>query len=167
MGGLVFDYLNFYLDGEISLQSTRFEVFEQFKSQAFPFPILGGMVNHQLSESREFECMFFGTYIPRFESFYEEGGKMDLKYSTFESTASIVQTFKKWRMGFHLSYRYMNMFQESFEDTNEIQTSTLTPGLRISFSLWSVLLERCEWLEHHVGSSNFGAFENKRIRNNV
>jgi hypothetical protein len=133
LGGFVYDFLDFYLDGKVSPKSSRFEVFEGFYRQALPYPVIGSTFEQKFTHHRKVEMLLLGTYVPRFTSFYVEGGKMDLQYSTFETNLTFSQQVKYWNIGLCLNYRFMKLFQESREDTNLIESSTLSPGISIAY----------------------------------
>jgi hypothetical protein len=129
LGGIVYDVCTFYLDGKISKSSSRYEVYEGFYRQALPYPVFGLSWQQEIKENLNLSALAFGTYIPRFASFYQEGGTIDLRYNTFESRIQLTKNWNQLAVGFLLNYRYMFLLQESLEDTNELETNSLSPGL--------------------------------------
>jgi hypothetical protein len=127
--GLVLDHITFYLDGEVDPSSTKDEVLEGFGRQAFPYPVIGlkGVIGLRPKGSLHWETS--GTYVPKFESFYTEGGNVYLKYSNFQADVSYWRAISDFEISIGTKFRYMHLFQESREDTNII--TTLTMGLCI------------------------------------
>ena len=125
--GLVFDYINFYLDGEVDSSSKKDEVFEGFGRQAFPYPVIGLKATVCLSAKGSMQWEASGTYVPKFESFYTEGGNVYLQYSNFEAGVSYLRDISNFDISVGAKLRYMHLFQESREDTNIITTLTMGP----------------------------------------
>ena len=132
--GLVLDHITFYLDGEVTASSPKDEVLEGFGRQAFPYPVLGFQGEIELDHGRYFNLDVSGTYVPKFESFYTEGGNVHLQYSNFESGLNYSRTIADFELAVGARFRYMHLFQESNEDTNVITTITLGPTLKIAYS---------------------------------
>ena len=125
--GLVFDYIIFYLDGEVDPSSKKDEVLEGFGRQAFPYPVIGlkGTVGLSAKGSMQWEAS--GTYVPKFESFYTEGGNVYLQYSNFQAGVNYSRAISNFDVSVGTKLRYMHLFQESMEDTNIITTLTMGP----------------------------------------
>lgn len=128
LGGLVFDHVVFYVDGKVSAASTKNEVYEGFGRQAFPFPFLGIRGFYSLASRSRISFETSGTYIPQFKSFYTEGGNIHLQYSNFLAELRYVRAIGSFELGVGGKLRYMNLFQESREDTNELRLLTGGPG---------------------------------------
>jgi hypothetical protein len=65
----------------------------------------------------------FGTCIPRFKSFYKEGGNVYLQYEIADVRIDYRHYFNNF--GFSLGYRYsyLHHIEESEEDTNRFKIS--------------------------------------------
>ena len=125
--GLVFDHVTFYLDGEVDPSSEKNEVFEGFGRQAFPYPVIGLKGSHALSANNKINWETSGTYVPKFKSFYSEGGPVHLQYSNFQAGINYSRTISRFELAVGTKFRYMYLFQESKEDTNIIKTLTMGP----------------------------------------
>lgn len=132
-GGVVFDHIVFYLDGEVSPLSPKNEVYEGFGRQAFPYPVLGLQGAYCPTDNSAFDVSLSGTYIPEFKSFYTEGGNVYLKYSNLQVQVSYRRPIRHVELKGGVKVRHMNLFQESKEDTNEIQTLTAGPFVEVSY----------------------------------
>lgn len=133
--GFVYDFMNFYLDGEISKSSERYEVFEGFYRQAFPYPFIGGQYSVNITDKEELNFVLIGSYVPRFKSFFEEGGKVSLEYKTLESEVGYFKQIKNFELGASINFRYFELMQESVEDENFIRTYTISPIIRFAYHL--------------------------------
>jgi hypothetical protein len=133
LGGLVFDHIVFYLDGEVSPLSPKNEVYEGFGRQAFPYPILGLQAAYYPTEKSALNVELSGTYIPEFKSFYTEGGNIYLQYSNLQTQISYCTRIGRVALIGGLKLRHMKLFQESKEDTNEIWTLTAGPFIEMSY----------------------------------
>ncbi|HEY5825877.1 MAG TPA: hypothetical protein VIT44_15990 [Cyclobacteriaceae bacterium] len=125
--GLVLDHITFYLDGEVDPSSTKDEVLEGFGRQAFPYPVIGLKGTIGLSSKGSIHWETSGTYVPKFESFYTEGGNVYLQYSNFQADVSYSRAISNFDVSIGTKLRYMHLFQESMEDTNIITTLTMGP----------------------------------------
>jgi hypothetical protein len=125
--GLVLDHITFYLDGEVDPSSTKDEVLEGFGRQAFPYPVIGLKGIAGLSSKGSLQWETSGTYVPKFESFYTEGGNVYLRYSNFQADVSYSRAISNFDVSIGTKLRYMHLFQESMEDTNRITTVTIGP----------------------------------------
>jgi hypothetical protein len=125
--GLVFDYIIFYLDGEVDASSTKDEVLEGFGRQAFPYPVIGLKGTTGLGSKGSIQWETSGTYVPKFESFYTEGGNVYLQYSNFQADIGYSRAISNFDVSVGTKLRYMHLFQESMEDTNIITTLTMGP----------------------------------------
>jgi hypothetical protein len=132
-GALVFDHIVFYLDGEVTSSSPKDEVYEGFGRQAFPYPVVGLQGKYDLKRMNRINLEVSGTYIPSFKSFYSEGGRVHLQYSTFMADLSYTHTISSVEINAGAKLRYMHLFQESKEDTNIISTLTAGPYLGIVY----------------------------------
>ncbi len=94
--GLVYDHITFYLDGTVAENSPRSEVYESFGKQALPYPVGGMLLKFPFSEKAWIQLEAEGTYIPKFKSFFNEGGTMSLQYSTLLSDAAYIRKWKHW-----------------------------------------------------------------------
>jgi hypothetical protein len=121
------DHITFYLDGEVDPASTKDEVLEGFGRQAFPYPVIGlkGAIGLNSKSSIHWETS--GTYVPKFESFYTEGGNVYLQYSNVQADVSYSRAISNFNVSIGTKLRYMHLFQESLEDTNVITTLTMGP----------------------------------------
>jgi hypothetical protein len=133
MGSLVFDHIVFYLDGEVTATSPKDEVYEGFGRQALPYPVVGLQGKADLGQMSTINFEVSGTYIPKFKSFYTEGGPMYLQYSTFQTDLSYSQFISIFEVSAGAKLRYMHLFQESEEDTNIISTLTAGPYLEVVY----------------------------------
>lgn len=134
MIGLVFDHITFYLDGEVSPVSARSEVYEGFGKQALPYPVAGLQGTMVLRGRNSITMEVYGTHVPKFKSFYNEGGPMHLQYSTFESDVHYSTGIASWKLSAGAKFRYTHLFQESKEDTNRINTVTAGPYVGIAYT---------------------------------
>jgi hypothetical protein len=132
--GLVYDRCTFYLDGEVSESSTRNEVYEGFGKQALPYPVVGLKGIGRFGEGNTIIIEVGGTYIPRFKSFFNEGGPIYLQYSNFEADVNYTRSAKKFDASFGMKLRTMHLLQESEEDTNELKTVTAGPYVEIVYN---------------------------------
>ena len=125
--GLVLDHITFYLDGQVDPSSKKDEVLEGFGRQAFPYPVIGlkGIAGLRSKGSIQWEAS--GTCVPKFESFYIEGGNVYLRYSNFQAGISYSRAISNFDVSVGTKLRYMHLFQESMEDTNIITTLTMGP----------------------------------------
>ena len=130
---LVLDHITFYLDGEVSPASPKDEVLEGFGRQAFPYPVLGLLGKVDLNHSNYINFELSGTSIPKFKSFYTEGGNVYLKYNNFESGLRYSRIISDFELALGARFRYMHLFQESNEDTNIITTVTAGPFVKIGY----------------------------------
>ena len=132
--GLVLDHITFYLDGEVDPTSTKDEVLEGFGRQAFPYPVIGLKGTIGLSSKGGIHWETSGTYVPKFESFYTEGGNVYLQYSNFQADVSYSRTISNFGVSIGTKLRYMHLFQESMEDTNIITTLTMGPYMGVVYN---------------------------------
>lgn len=130
---LVLDHITFYLDGKVSPLSPKSEVLEGFGRQALPYPVIGFQGNINLGHHSNFNFQMSGTYIPRFQSFYTEGGNVSLQYKNFQSGISYSRNISNFQLAIGTRFRYMHLWQESNEDTNVINTITAGPYLEIVY----------------------------------
>jgi len=132
-GALVFDHITFYLDGEVNPSSPKDEVLEGFGRQAFPYPVFGLQGKIDFGHRNYINGELSGTYIPKFKSFYTEGGNVYLQYNNFEAGLSYSRTISDFDLALGARFRYMHLFQESNEDTNIITTVTAGPFIKIGY----------------------------------
>lgn len=135
MTGLVVDYIIFYLDGRVVPGSPKSEVYEKFGRQAFPYPMAGIRGNLRISERGKIFFETSGSYIPRFKSFYSEGGNIHLQYSNFLGVLQYSVELERFELGLGVRFRHMKLVQESIEDTNELWTLTGGPHIEIAYRL--------------------------------
>ena len=131
---LVIDHITFYLNGEVRPASPSTEVFERFGRQAFPYPVLGAEGRVLLNENDHLNAEIAGTYIPKFKSFYTEGGNVDLHYRTFLAAVSYTRGINDFEVSVGARLRYMHLFQESMEDTNILSTLTAGPYVGVLYN---------------------------------
>lgn len=131
--GLVFDHIVFYLDGRVSPSSPKDEVYERFGRQAFAYPLLGVGGQYNLGHQATLSFETSGTYIPKFKSFYTEGGHVHLQYSNFLMDVRYTLSMHKVRMGVGGKLRHMKLFQESHEDTNELSMFVAGPYIEFRY----------------------------------
>jgi hypothetical protein len=133
--GLVLDHITFYLDGQVASSSERDEVFERFGRQSFPYPVIGLKGTHGMGPKSSIQWETSGTYVPKFKSFYTEGGNVFLQYSNFQADVKYSRAISDFDVFIGARLRYMHLFQESMEDTNVINTFTIGPfaGVRYHF----------------------------------
>lgn len=132
-GSLVIDHITFYLDGDVSPSSTRNEVYEGFGRQAFPYPVVGVEGKVELNAKSDVNVEVSGSYIPKFRSFYTEGGDVFLQYQNFLAMLSYSRRINDFEIAAGTKLRYLYLFQESKEDTNIISTLTTGPFLEVSY----------------------------------
>jgi len=132
---LALDYIKFYLEGEVTPSSPSHEVYEGFGRQAFPYPLIGLTGKIKVSEKSNMNFEVSGTYVPRFTSFYKEGGHVDLQYSNFLTAVDYSWLFGNFDVALGLRLRHMHLFQESKEDTNVITTFTTGPYIETRYQL--------------------------------
>src|SRR5690606_1153765 len=125
MVGLVMDHAKFYVDGEVAPGSRKTEVYEGFGRQAFPYPVVGVRASHSLEDAGKIGLDVSGTYIPEFESFYTEGGNVNLQYSNFQADLNYSRNISDFEITGGARFRHMHLFQESREDTNVLNTLTI------------------------------------------
>lgn len=130
---LVIDHITFYLDGEVTSASPGNEVFERFGRQAFPYPVLGVEGRIMLKKNDQLNAEIAGTYIPKFKSFYTEGGNVDLHYKTLLAALGYTRRINNFEISVGARLRYMHLFQESMEDTNILSTLTAGPYAGLSY----------------------------------
>ncbi len=133
IAGLVFDHINFCIDGVVAPDSPRNEVCENFGKQALPYPVLGISTRYDFNDANSLNFEISGTYIPLFESFYVEGSNMYLQYSTLLTDLSYVRSVASWELTLGTKFRSMHLFQESQEDTNDLKIEVISPYLGIGF----------------------------------
>lgn len=131
--GVVLDHITFYLDGEVTPSSPKDEVLEGFGRQAFPYPTVGLQSKIDLNHHNFINVELSGSYVPKFKSFYTEGGNVYLRYSNFESGLTYSRTISDFELALGARFRYMHLFQESKEDTNVITTVTGGPFVKIVY----------------------------------
>lgn len=130
---LVIDHVTFYLDGDVSPASASTEVYEGFGRQAFPYPVLGVEGRVAWNERDHLNAEIGGTYVPKFESFYTEGGNVDLHYKTLLAALSYSRRMNDFEASVGARLRCMHLFQESMEDTNILSTLTMGPYVGLSY----------------------------------
>ena len=130
--GVVVDHIKFYLQGDVSVNSKGYEVFENFGRQAFPYPVTGLRASTPLGEKGAFNMEISGTYIPKFKSFYTEGGHMYLHYRAFLADFRYPRRIAKTNVAVGTRFHYIHLFQESAEDTNILDMSTVGPYIEVS-----------------------------------
>ena len=123
IGGIVYDHTTFYLDGQIVPGSPRQEVYEQFGKQALPYPELGLSSRYTLQKVNEISLEVSGSYIPKFKSFYQEGGNMYLHYSTLLVDVNYCRKVSRWDLTGGYQFRNTHLFEESREDTNDLKVT--------------------------------------------
>lgn len=133
MAGLVFDHVKFYLDGQVTPESTKNEVYEGFGRQAFPYPVVGVNAKTRLGDVSKLAMEVSGTYIPGFKSFYTEGGHVYLQYSLFQTDFHYAHDLSHFTLEVGGKLRYMHLFQESAEDTNILDTFTAGPYVGVTY----------------------------------
>jgi hypothetical protein len=131
--GLVFDHITFYLDGQVDPSSKKDEVLEGFGRQAFPYPVIGLKGTAGINSKECIQWMISGSYVPKFKSFYIEGGHVYLRYSNFETGVSYSRAISNFDISIGAKLRYMHLFQESNEDTNVINTLTMGPYIGLLY----------------------------------
>ncbi len=136
IGGLVYDYFTIYLDGEISPESERREVFEQFERQALPYPYLGIGGKLDLNEKSGLQTSVRGTYIPKFNSFFHEGGDVALQYNSLIWETDYYINWSKFQFEIGASYRSIYLLGDSAEDTNEFSLSSLGPYIKLEYTIF-------------------------------
>lgn len=132
--GLAFDHITFWLDGQISLTSTRDERYEKFGRQAFPYPIVGLKGLTRIGKMGTLNALVSGTYVPKFKSFYKEVSSMYLQYNTLLVDLNYSHALLNWNFTFGTKLRHLYLFQESVEDTNIIRTLTAGPYVGITYN---------------------------------
>jgi hypothetical protein len=130
---LVVDYITFYLDGQVSPSSKSTEVFERFGRQAFPYPVVGIDGSVALDRKSRIDFEVSGSYVPKFKSFYTEGGNMHLHYRNFSTGLSYSRAISDLFVVTGVRMRYLYLFQESREDTNIITLLTWAPYIGVSY----------------------------------
>jgi hypothetical protein len=131
--GVVVDHITFYLDGAVDPSSEKNEVFEGFGRQAFPYPVIGLKGSHALSANNKINWETSGTYVPKFKSFYNEGGPVHLQYCNLQSGINYTRTISDFEISVGTKLRYMYLFQDSKEDTNVIKTVTMGPFIGVVY----------------------------------
>jgi hypothetical protein len=114
--------------------SEKNEVFEGFGRQAFPYPVIGLKGTHALSADHKIHWETSGTYIPKFKSFYSEGGNVHLQYSNFQAGIDYSRSIYNFEVAAGTKLQYMHLFQESREDTNVISTLTFGPFIGVKYN---------------------------------
>lgn len=132
-GALVLDHIVFYVDGVVTPTSPKNEVYEGFGRQAFPYPVVGVNGIYDVDKVNRIELELSGTYIPKFESFYTEGGNIHLQYSNGFMNVGYTRAISSFRLSVGVNWRYMKLFQESREDTNELETVTIGPYIKLRY----------------------------------
>ncbi len=134
IAGIVFDHTTFYLDGQVEPGSPRQEVYEKFGKQALPYPEAGISARYIYKKMNEFNLDVSGTYIPKFKNFYQEGGNMYLRYSTFLADLNYTHRFQSWEFTGGFQMRSTHLFGESIEDTNDLKMSIAAPYVGVGFN---------------------------------
>jgi hypothetical protein len=122
--GLVIETLKFYIDGQLSPASTRFEKFEAFDRQVFPIPILVGQYGKTLGENWGYEVDVGVAYLPKFETPYKEGGSIFFEQHNLDIKAGLRYSLKSSFCGLGYQYKYFRQKGYSNEDTNEFKINT-------------------------------------------
>lgn len=113
--GLVYDALNFYANGTI-LPGYGQEQHEDFVTQSLPYPFVGARLRKSLSLKSSLALETSGTYIPRFKSFFNEGGPMSLHYATVDCGLHYWLQQKKFQLGAAFLWRLIKIYEYSAED---------------------------------------------------
>jgi len=130
--GLIYDNMTFYVKGEVAPGSPRNEVYERFGSQALPFPYLGGEIDKRISVKSHLSLSVIGTHIPKFKSFFHEGGRVSIQYSMAETCLNYYYDLKNFQLGIGYKYSYLRHVEESVEDTNHFKISA--SGIAVSLA---------------------------------
>ena len=131
--GIVYDYINFYLDGKVAETSLRNEVYENFGKQALLYPVLGISSEINLTPIDHINLIATGSYIPKFKSFFKEGGNIYIQYKSLESKVCYDKEISKFNISVGAVLNYFYLWQESQEDTNEINILKVGPVLNVNY----------------------------------
>lgn len=132
--GLVYDNMTFYVKGDVAPGSPRNEPVEFFGRQAIPFPYLGANFDYQVSRRSNINVALFGTYIPKFKSFFREGGRMSIKYAMTEASLDYTYAINQYKVGLGYKYSYLRHLEESSEDTNRFKISASGININITYT---------------------------------
>jgi hypothetical protein len=122
-----------YLDGRVIRSSPSTEVFEGFGRQAFPYPVPGLEGNMELNDKSSIDFEVSGTCMPKFKSFYTEGGNVDPQYKNFLADLRYSRRISGFGVAAGGKLRYLYLFQESKEDTNVIYTLAAGPYIEVLY----------------------------------
>lgn len=124
MVGLLYDGLIFRIRGTILQNSKRNEPYEDFISQALPYPQLGLGIEKDLSLKSSLKAEINGTWIPLFKSFFIEGGHMFLHYYALNMNISYRYYIKSFYLQPGIHWRLLKTYENSGEDTNDFFVSS-------------------------------------------
>jgi hypothetical protein len=133
--GLVYDGLIFNVEGESLPDSYRYEQREKFIRQSIPYPSLGIELNSSLSRTSSLCWKLEGTYIPTYTSFFNEGGSVDLQYTSADMNLGYNYTYNKLKIGAEIFYKILELHEQSAEDTNDFSLHHSGIELSASFQL--------------------------------
>jgi hypothetical protein len=130
-GGLICETLKFYLDGEFDDSSTRFEKFESFDRQMVPVPAIYGDASIAINRSFALGTEILLAWLPKTETWYREGGNIYFEQNNID--AKLKLTWRLNTLSISSGYKYKSFFQkqESHEDTNEFQLTTIGPFIDV------------------------------------
>lgn len=131
--GLLYDGLIFRIRGTTLPDTQRNESYEDFISQALPYPQLGLRIEKELTAKSSLTVEIKGTWIPLFKSFFIEGGHMFLHYYAMNINISYRYHIKTFYFQPGIHYRLLKTYENSGEDTNDFFISSggvnLTAGI--------------------------------------
>lgn len=133
--GLLYDGLIFRIRGTTLPDTQRNEPYEDFISQALPYPQLGLRIEKELTAKSSLAAEIKGTWIPLFKSFFIEGGHMFLHYYAMNINISYRYHIKTFYFQPGIHYRLLKTYENSGEDTNDFFVTSggvdLTAGISL------------------------------------
>jgi hypothetical protein len=131
--GLIYDGMEFRINGTILPGSPRGEPREDFISQALPYPMAGFRIGKSLSKRTSLSLEATGTYIPLFKSFFIEGGNIYLRYYTVNAQLGYTLQLTHFYLTPAIHYRLLSMYENSQEDTNDFYITTFGVNLTLGW----------------------------------
>jgi hypothetical protein len=122
--GIIIETLKFYIEGELSPASNRFEKFEAFDRQIFPVPIFVGQYSNPLGEKWGYEFDVAIAYLPKFETPYTENGNIFFEQHNLDIKAGFKFALDNSFIGTGYQYKFFRQKGYSNEDTNEFRISS-------------------------------------------
>lgn len=135
LAGVVVDFLDFHIQGNLAPDTARREKRENFGRQVLPYPVLGLVQEGRWTDSLYSYGELYGTYLNGVDTPYTEGGRIRWDQTTLEGAVGVRAAPLPLQPS--LGYRYRRFYERtrSEEDDNvfSFHSSSLELGLRASF----------------------------------